>query len=225
MRKRVLAIASLLLSVLLLAMMFSGCAAKNESGNTNSSSSTGSTGNSGSNTASKSENKASPVELKIEVFDRGTPGETPVDNNYWTKWIQQQFGDPNNIKLTFVPCPRSEEVDKLNVWMASGDAPDICLTYDVGVVYNYYKNKGLADLTDALNQYGADLKKYLGDELLNYGRFDGRQYAIPAKRVIQARAGTFIRKDWLEKLNLPVPETTEQFYETLKAFKEKILAM
>ena len=32
---------------------------------------------------------------------------------------------------------------------------------------------------------------------------------------------TFIRKDWLEKLNLPVPETTEEFYQTLKAFKEE----
>lgn len=181
------------------------------------SSSSGQTGSGGTG----QQQKGQPVELRVEVFDRGTPGQTPVDNNYWTKWIQEKFGDPNNIKLTFVPCPRSQEVDTLNVWMATGDAPDICLTYDVSTVYKYYKEGGLTDLTDALSKYGAQLKQYLGDDLLFYGQYDGRQYAIPAKRVIQARTGTFIRKDWLEKLGLPIPDTTDDFYNTLKAFKEK----
>lgn len=162
-----------------------------------------------------------PVELTVEVFDRATPGQTPVDNNYWTKWIQEKFGDPNNIKLKFVPCPRSQEVERLNVWMAANQAPDISLTYDVNVVYNYYKNDGLADLTDSLEKYGQNLKKYLGEKLLKYGQYHGRQFSIPAKRIMVARAGTFIRKDWLDTLGMEMPGTTDEFYEVLKAFKEK----
>lgn len=165
--------------------------------------------------------KTERVELKIEVFDRGTQGQTPVDNNYWTKWIQEQFGDPNNIDVTFVPCPRSEEVQQLNVWMASNSAPDISFTYDANVAYNYYKQDGLADLTDSLNEYGAQLKEYLGEDLLERVQYYGKQYQIPAKRVMVAAAGSFIRKDWLDKLDLNMPETTDEFYEVLKAFKEK----
>jgi putative aldouronate transport system substrate-binding protein len=32
---------------------------------------------------------------------------------------------------------------------------------------------------------------------------------------------SYIRKDWLDKLGLPVPATTEEFYSTMEAFKEK----
>lgn len=210
-RNRLLLVISLLLCFALISAT-AGCAPKEAN-----------TGDTGRTVGEGNEqtSKGKTVELRVEVFDRGTPGQTPVDNNFWTKWIQENFGDPNNIKVTFVPCPRSQEVDTLNVWMATGDAPDICLTYDVATVYNYYKEGGLTDLTDVLNEHGLQLKEYLGEDLLSYGRYDGRQYAIPAKRVIQARTGTFIRKDWLDKLNLPVPETTDEFYQTLKAFKEQ----
>ena len=57
--------------------------------------------------------KSAPVELKVEVFDRGKPGQAPVDNNYWTKSIQEKFGDKNNITMKFVTVPRAQEVDKL----------------------------------------------------------------------------------------------------------------
>src|SRR5690606_23707324 len=45
------------------------------------------------------------------------------------------------------------------------------------------------------------------------------QFAIPAKRVLRARGTTVIREDWLKEVGMPLPETTEQFYEVLKAFK------
>lgn len=35
----------------------------------------------------------------------------------------------------------------------------------------------------------------------------------------EAAAGWFIRKDWLDKLNLPVPTTIEEYHDTLLAFK------
>jgi len=162
------------------------------------------------------------VTLKVEVFDRGNApaGAGPVTNNYWTQWIQKNFGDPNNIKVEFVPVPRNQEVDKLNVLMATGDAPDIVFTYDMNTIYNYIKDDGLADLTDLIGT-APNLKKYLGDEVLSYGVFNGKQYTIPAKRTLQFTQSSYIRKDWLDKLGLPVPTTTQQFYDTMKAFKEK----
>ncbi|GAA4829833.1 extracellular solute-binding protein [Paenibacillus vulneris] len=164
-----------------------------------------------------------PVTLKVEIFDRGNApaGAGPVDNNFWTQWIQKNFGDPNNIKLQFIPVPRNQEVDKLNVLMSTGDAPDLVFTYDMNTIYNYVKGGGLTELGKLIDENGPNLKKFLGQEVLNYGIFSGKQYTIPAKRPLQFTQSSYIRKDWLDKLGLPVPKTTEEFYQTMKAFKEK----
>ncbi|MBW7454929.1 extracellular solute-binding protein [Paenibacillus sepulcri] len=169
------------------------------------------------------EPKGDPITLRVELFDRNnTPaGAPPITDNFMTQFIQKNFGDPNNIKVEFVTVPRSQEVDKLNVLMAANQAPDIAYTYDQPTVQKYVKDGGLTDLGPLIEQFGPNLKKTMGDELLSYGIFDGKQYTVPAKRVLTAQMTTFIREDWLKELNLPLPETTEQFYETLKAFKEK----
>lgn len=159
--------------------------------------------------------------LTVEVFDRGKPGQPDLNNNYWTKYINDNFGKQFNVTVNFVPVPRSQEVDKLNVLMAANQAPDICFTYNQGVVYNYVQQGGLAELDSVLGQYGTVLTKYLGDEVLKYGKFNGKQYAIPGKRTVLAGNNTFIRKDWLDKLGLPVPKTAEEFYNTMVEFKEK----
>lgn len=165
--------------------------------------------------------KKDPVELTVEVFDRGTTGQTPPDNNFWTQWIQKSFGDPNNITVKFITCPRSDETNRLNVWMASGQAPDICITYDRNIIYGYYDNGGLADLTEAIDTYGQNLKSFLGEVVLKKGQYYGKQFAIPAKRVHFAKFATYMRKDWLDKLSLPVPQTRDEFYNALMAFKTK----
>jgi putative aldouronate transport system substrate-binding protein len=162
------------------------------------------------------------VTLSVEVFDRGNVGGTAPDNNFYTDWIKKEFGKAYpNITLEFVSCPRSEEVNKLNVWMASNQAPDICYTYDINTVFNYYKSGGLTSLENALNTYGKDLKEFLGEDVLIRGRYYGKQWSIPAKRVINARFNTWIRQDWLDKLNLKTPTTLDEWYDTMKQFKEK----
>lgn len=166
--------------------------------------------------------KGESITLKIELFDRGnTPsGAPPLTESYFVEYMQKNFGDPNNIKLEFVTVPRSEEVSKLNVLMSAGEAPDLIFTYSDVAVQNWANQGGLTELEDLLNQYGPNLKKYLGDELLAHGKFNDKQYTIPSKRIILAAYTPVIRKDWLDKLGLQPPETTEELYNTLKAFKE-----
>ena len=168
-------------------------------------------------------NKKKPVVLRVEVYDRGNAGGTPPDNNYWTKWIQANYGDKNNVTLKFETSPRFDSDAKLQMWMAAGTAPDLCYTYSVDVVNNYFKNGGLTDLNSALDKYGAELKAFLGDYLLTKGVDvkSGARYAMVAKRAVAANEGTWIRQDWLDKLGLPVPKTTDEWYNTMKAFKDK----
>ena len=161
-----------------------------------------------------------PVTLRVSIFDRGTAGGTAVDNNYYTKWIQENFGDPRNITIEWCVIPRSEEVAKLNILMASGEAPDICFTYTESVVANYVAQDGLYELSELVDKYGANMKALLGEQVINAGRFNGGLYAIPARRVVIAQDGLFIREDWLEKLGMEMPTTKEELLTVLRAFRD-----
>lgn len=172
-------------------------------------------------TSSDSGTSGPPTTLTVEVFDRGKAGQAPLDNNYWTKWINEIFGKKFNATVQFIPVPRTQEVDKLNVLMAANTAPDICFTYDQGTVYNYVKQDGLAQLDSPLSKDGQNLTKYLGKDVLKFGTFNGKIYSLPGKRTIVMNLGTFIRKDWLDKLGLPLPKTRDDFYNDLVAFRDK----
>lgn len=217
-RKGMSKLISLCMAGILSLGLISGC-----SGTTSSSSSSGGQTDSGSSSSEQSDGNASGERtvLRVEVFDRAVQGGSNPIDNHWTKWINEQMIARHNMEIQFVSVPRSEEIQQLNVLMASGDAPDIVFTYTQSVVYNYYKQGGVADLTDYIEQYGSNITGYLGDEVLSYGRFDDRQYIIPAKRISRATNGTYMRKDWLDALGLPEPTTMDEFYDTLVQFKEK----
>jgi putative aldouronate transport system substrate-binding protein len=173
-----------------------------------------------------------PVEITVEVFDRGTEGgkSNPTDNNY-TRWIKEKLLKDENISLTFVAVPRNDEIPALNNMMAAGTAPDICFTYTPSLIDSYRDQGGLAELSSYVDSpVLRDLKAFLGpdpglpgrDLIRRYeDRTTNELYAIPAKRVDVASGITFIRKDWLDKLGLPIPGSAQEFYDTLAAFKEK----
>lgn len=159
--------------------------------------------------------------VSVSVFDRGTTGQTQPNDNYWTAWIIEGVKRDLNVDVEFVAIPRSEEVTKLNILMAATSAPDICFTYDSSLVCNYIVQGGLTDLTDLVAQNGANLNANLGDEVLKYGRFYGKQYTIPARRNFISGTSYWIRKDWVDSLGMEIPDTTEEWYQTMVAFKEK----
>lgn len=169
-------------------------------------------------------------EITVEVFDRGTDaGKTDAGDNYYTKWIQDKALKELNLGVKFVKVSRWEEIAQLNNLMAAGSAPDVCMTYSGDLVAQYRDLGGLIDLAPYLDQLN-ELDAFLGEDTALPGRRliernrimeTGQIFAIPARRMNLARLGTFIRKDWLDKLGLPLPKTTEEFYNALVAFKEK----
>lgn len=162
-----------------------------------------------------------PAKLTVEVFDRGVQGQPDLNNNTWTKYVNEHFGKPNNAIVEYVPVPRSQEVDKLNVLMAAGQAPDISFTYDGTLVTRFAKSDGLYTLDELLDTHGQQLKAYLGENVLAYGKYKDKQVSIPGKRTLLAWNGMFIRKDWLDKLGMPLPTNRDELYNTLVAFRDK----
>lgn len=164
------------------------------------------------------------ITLKVGVYERGNTTNTygTVTDNYWTRWMQSEFGDPNNIKLEYIPIPRAEDTAKINTMMASGTAPDIIFSYDTNMILGYGRDGGLTDLGDLIEEYGPNIKENLKDAL-PYGVYMGTQYAIPALRSMIGRYTNFIRKDWLDAKGIELEVNENGYYHMSIEAYEKLV--
>lgn len=166
--------------------------------------------------------KGDEVTIKVMVWERGdaAPG-TTVENNSQTEWIKEQVKEKYNINVEYVSVPRSSSDDKLNIMMSGGSAPDIVFSYNQGIFNNFAQNGGLADLTQAYETYGSDIKKYVADAQ-SMGQLEGKQFAIMKQRGVESpRHTAYIRQDWLDKLGMEMPKTKDELFAYLQAVKDK----
>jgi putative aldouronate transport system substrate-binding protein len=224
-----------LLSILLVGVMIvsvlGGCGSKDPDA-TKDPDPTNTTDNNGGKTGDTNvDGKPEYSEITVEIFDRGTDGgKTDPTNNYYTDWIKKKVLEELNLGVTFVAVSRWEETEQLNNLMAAGTAPDVCMTYSGDLIANYRDLGGLTDLSPYIDTLLPDLKEFLGPDLALPGRDmivrnmdteTGEVHSLPARRMNVAQVSTFIRKDWLDKLGLPLPTTTQEYYDALVAFKEQ----
>lgn len=160
------------------------------------------------------------VELKIPVYDRGTQGQAPVDDNYWTNYIQENFGNKHNIKVTFVPITRNDDVAVFNRLLAAGEEPDIIFSYDYPVAMEFYSKGALQEINEEdFKKYAPTYYEYTADTQ-KYGRLEDKMYFFAATRPDFDSYVTLVRTDWLEQCGLDMPKNRQEYYEMLKAFKE-----
>ena len=55
---------------------------------------------------------AETVTITVPVYDRSKVGYPAVDDNYWTQYIQKEFGDKYNIDVNYVAIPRGDVMTK-----------------------------------------------------------------------------------------------------------------
>ncbi|WP_020618615.1 extracellular solute-binding protein [Paenibacillus daejeonensis] len=158
--------------------------------------------------------------FSASIYDRGAVAadQGTYEKNKWTDWIDQESG----VDVTWVPIPRSQEQDKLNVMVASGQAPDVITSYDRAMLARFI-NQGVAQPIDEyIEKYSTSYKAYLeaNPELLPHLTFDGEMYAIASLRPTRAQTQIWIRQDWLDKLNLTMPTTVDELLEVARAFRD-----
>lgn len=163
------------------------------------------------------------IEIQIPVYDRATEGAAPVDNNYWTQWIQSEFGDKHNVKVTYVSIPRSDDMNKFNMLLSTGDAPDVIFDYDYPDMVTY-SDMGALQAVD-MEMVKAWAPTFYGNMetngILDYMAIDGEDTFIAATRPMAYNFMTLIRQDWLEACGLEMPSNLEEYEAALKAFKDK----
>lgn len=164
-------------------------------------------------------------QIVVEIYDRGNDGGSDPENNMYTEYIKKGMLEEHNVEVTFKKVPRWTEVEELNNLLAAGTAPDICVTYSYPTVLTYAKMGGVIDLKNYVEDYREEvpnLWNWLGEDNIYWDKDpkDGTLWAIEGRRAEQQRIVTFVRKDWLEKLNRKEPTTRQEFEDMLVAFQE-----
>ena len=163
--------------------------------------------------------------ITVEIFDRGNDGGSDPTNNNWTKYIQDNMLEKYNVKVEYQKVPRWTEVEELNNLLAAGDAPDVCVTYSYPTIQTYADMGGVVDLAGYMEEYKdllPNIYDWCGDLYINWDKDPetGNLWAIEGVRAATNNLNTFVRKDWLDKLGLEAPTTTEEFYQMLCAFRD-----
>ncbi len=166
------------------------------------------------------------ITLRVEAYDRSIAGFN-VEDCMQLQYAQEEFGDPNHIKLVFVSYSRWDEGTLLTEALSAGTAPDLCMTYNGDLVNKMIDEGGIWQLDGMLAEYGQNLVAFLGaDSLMPFGQLDHdgdgvkEQWFIPARRLNVGNVGNFVRADWLAALNLEKPTDIASFTAYLRAAKE-----
>jgi len=163
------------------------------------------------------------------------------------KFVSYNWGDANysndmtvfkelekrtNIHLNWELLPAEDNLTKLNLIMTSGQLPDMISYPDAAEskkLFDKYAQQGaIIPLDELIDKYAPHIKAMIDSPQFKIDNFkselrsaDGKIYSLP--RLTQVTSGQIfcIRQDWLDKVGMKAPETTEDLYNVLKAFKDK----
>lgn len=173
---------------------------------------------------------ASNVKLRIPVYDRGVEGVPAVSDNYWTKWVQENFGDKYNIAVEYVPITRTDVMTDYALLAASENLPTILMEYDYPKLAQWANDGYLA--TYDLDEFAAVAPDYYNKMVENnqipYSTMNGDTYFAFAERPYYQTNYTFvnfIRMDWLEQIGYDhVPLTREEYVDAMTKIQDAGLA-
>ena len=170
--------------------------------------------------------------LKDEVtlkFMTSSSPLSPKDPNQ--KLILKRMEKATNVHIDWTNY-QSDFAEKRNLDISSGDLPDAIHNDGASDVelMNWAKQGVIIPVEDLINDYMPNLKKIL-DENPQYKSMitapDGHIYSFPwieelgegKESIHSVNDMAWINVDWLKKLNLPMPQTTDDLVKVLEAFK------
>lgn len=136
--------------------------------------------------------------------------------------VAKLLEENTGYKMQTDMLPQDKWAEKLNLIMSSGEAYDIVTSYSDMALYSDYAQKGaLVDLDPLIEEFGPNIKAALKPESIEALKVNGKLYAIPTTVTYEINSSILIRTDWLEKLGLSMPTTTDELTNVLTQFKEK----
>ncbi|GIO61458.1 extracellular solute-binding protein [Paenibacillus cineris] len=165
-----------------------------------------------------------PIELTFFTGKSPTNGSKFEDTLIWKTYSQM-----SNIQVKFNLVPFETLTEKRNLALAGGDYPDVFYSARVGSaeLARYGQQGVFIPLNDLIDKYAPNFKKLMEkypDIRKGLTMPDGNIYSLPSfydPDLLSMLIGTplWINQDWLKKLGMEEPQTTEEFYKYLQAVK------
>lgn len=163
--------------------------------------------------------------VSMTVFAPQVANIADWNTNWFTKYLEEK----TNVHLDWQLVPQDGLNEKKQLLLASGDYPEVFLKGDLTKDEQLlYGQQGiLLPLNDLIDKYAPNIKKAF--EEIPYLKSaitapDGNIYALPSVNECyhcQFSSKMWVNTKWLKQLGLSAPKTTDDFYNMLKAFKEK----
>ncbi|RED55983.1 extracellular solute-binding protein [Cohnella lupini] len=161
------------------------------------------------------------------------PSDSPRYNISWTmhlnvpvpedaemlKYVEDKF----NVDLDVWNLENNQYESLLDMKLAQGDIPDLFRIRQPQDLLKYQQQGLLAEIpADMLDRYAPNIMKAIRNNAPAYqydGVIDEKYYGIPVINPTNIyRMPVVYRKDWLDKLGLPVPNTLSDFEKVIYAF-------
>lgn len=167
-------------------------------------------------------------EIELNFF----AGQAPATHPDWNDvMLLNEYEKMTNMNIKWKMVPHDSVEEQRNLALGSGNLPDAFHSASVPVsdLVKYGEQGVFIALNDLIDEYAPNFKALLEKypEIKKAVTMpDGNIYGFPQMadpEFSSYRMGPkpFVREDWLEVLDMDLPETTEEYYEYLKAVKEE----
>lgn len=122
-----------------------------------------------------------------------------------------------DLRLTAEPSNPNDQDVKINAAAAANVLPDLFMVRRE--IWPNLVNQGLVASVDELYAMMPNRTKQQYDaDSIAFTTMNGKSFGLASPGSIPKNEGLVIRKDWLDKLGLKVPATTEELFNVMKAF-------
>ncbi|MGO4108628.1 extracellular solute-binding protein [Paenibacillus sp. YAF4_2] len=226
---------ALLLSAALLGVSLTACSSSNDSSNNNVKASSSPDSDSSASPALSGDDLAfskfpKPVDVHIGMVvdptDKTLPEGDSVSNNQYTRYLKDNYNI--NVIVDWTAATGNDFKQKVSLTIASGKLPDGMVVDDRSFMTKAASSGLLYDIGDLFDQYASkqvkDIMASTEGRALENASYKGKMVSLPNITVDTDGVHVmWIRKDWLDKLSLPVPKTIADLEKTAKAFMDNKL--
>lgn len=161
------------------------------------------------------------IGMVVDPTDKTLPEGDSVSNNQYTRYLKEKYNI--NVIVDWTAATGNDFKQKVSLTIASGKLPDGMVVDDRSFMTKAASAGLLYDITDLFEQYQSsqvrDIMASTEGRAMENASYNGRMVSLPNITVDTDGVHImWIRKDWLDKLNLPVPKTLADIEKTAKAF-------
>ena len=167
--------------------------------------------------------------LELSFFAMPEPVITSKMKGYSEMTVHQTAEELTGVHINWREESYTDPKQKMNLMFSTGDTEDIvwdAWKHASGCPKKLLDEGLIVSLNPYIEKYAPNLKKLLQETpglLEQISTDDGRIFMFPTIRldpITRANSGFAIRKDWLDRAGLPVPETIDEWYTMLKTFQD-----